>query len=266
MPYFEHDGVRVYYEIRGEGEPMLALPGFTEDTGDLEELVRRLELNYRVIAADLPGSGRSGPIPRKYTPDFYLQDAHTMSALLRHLGIERAHVAGFSDGGEVALLMAVLYPDLVRSLVVWGAAGTLGEGDIAPMLDAMYNLFDDPIEDLQGWRNYIEEQYGEEAGRATLQSWATASKTILARGGDISLSRAHEIRCPTLLISGEYDPFVAPSMTRDLASRIPNSEDEVFPGMGHSVHHEHPDAFMEAVLRWLEFVKLQEEQERDAKR
>jgi valacyclovir hydrolase len=266
MPYFEHDSARVYYELRGEGDPILALPGFTEDSGDLEELVRRLEPGYRVIAADLPGSGRSGPIPRQYAPDFYREDAHTMSALLRHLGVERAHVAGFSDGGEVALLMGVHYPDLVRSLVVWGAAGTLGEGDIAPMLDAIYNMFDDPVEDLEGWRGYIKEQYGEEAGRATLQSWATASKAILARGGDISLSRAHEIRCPTLLISGEYDPFVTPSMTRALASRIPNSEDEVFPGMGHSVHHEHPDAFMEAVLRWLELVKWQEEQERDARR
>ena len=251
MPYFEHDGARVYYDLRGEGDPILALPGFTEDAGDLEELIRRLEPGYRVIAADLPGSGRSGPIPRQYAPDFYREDAHTMSALLRHLGVERAHVAGFSDGGEVALLMAVHYPDMVRSLVVWGAAGTLGEGDIEPMLDAIYNMFDDPVEDLEGWRDYIKEQYGEEAGRATLQSWATASKAILARGGDISLSRAHEIRCPTLLISGEYDPFVTPGMTRDLASRITDTTFHIVPAVGHTVHHERPEWFMHTVLKWL---------------
>ncbi|HEX8599468.1 MAG TPA: alpha/beta hydrolase [Chloroflexia bacterium] len=251
MTYFEHDGTRVHYEVRGEGEPKLVLPGFSESTGDLEELISELARTYRVIAADLPGSGRSQPIPRQYTPDFYLEDARTMSALLRHLGIEKAHVAGFSDGGEVALLMAVHYPDLVRSLIVWGAAGTLGTGDIAPVLDAIHNMIDDPIEDLQGWSDYTKQQYGEEAGRATMQSWSKASKAILARGGDISLSRAHEIRCPTLLISGEFDPFVTPGMTRELASRIPNSTEEVFPGTGHTVHHEHPQRFMEMVLQWL---------------
>ncbi|MDQ3707534.1 MAG: alpha/beta hydrolase [Chloroflexota bacterium] len=251
MPYLEHNGTRVYYELRGEGEPILVLPGFTEDTGDLEELVSELAQSYRVIAADLPGSGRSQPIPRQYSPDFYLEDARTMSALLRHLGIEKAHVAGFSDGGEVALLMAVRHPDLVRSLIVWGAAGTLGAGDIAPTLDAIYNMVDDPTEDLQGWSDYIKQQYGEEPGRATMQSWSAASKAILERGGDISLSRAHEIRCPTLIISGELDPFLTPDMTRDLASRIPAATFHIVPDVGHTVHHDRPEWFMQTVLNWL---------------
>jgi valacyclovir hydrolase len=252
MPYLEHNGTRVYYELHGEGERILVLPGFTEDTGDLEELISELARDYHVIAADLPGSGRSQPIPREYSPDFYLEDAHTMSALLRHLGIERAHVAGFSDGGEVTLLMAVHYPDLVRSLIVWGAAGTLGTGDIAPSLDAIYNMIDNPVEDLQGWSDYIKQQYGEEAGRATMQSWSTASKAILERGGDISLSRAHEIRCPTLIISGELDPFVTPDMARGLASRIPDTTFHIVPGVGHTVHHDRPEWFMQTVLDWLD--------------
>lgn len=251
MPYLEHNGIRVYYEVRGKGEPVLVLPGFTEDTGDLEGLVSDLERSYRVIAADLPGSGRSGPIPRQYTPDFYQQDAQTMAALLRHLGIERAHVAGFSDGGEVALLMAVRYPGMVRSLVEWGAAGTLGTGEVAPLFDAIHNLVDSPTDELRGWSDYIKQQYGEEAGRATLQSWAEACKAILDMGGDISLSHAHQIRCPALLISGELDPFATPDMTRELASRIPNSAYHIVPGTGHTVHHERPEWFNRTVLDWL---------------
>ncbi len=251
MPYLEHNGTRVYYELRGEGEPLLALPGFTEDTRDLEELINELERSYRVIAADLPGSGRSGPIPRQYSPDFYLEDAHTMSALLRHLDIQRAHVVGFSDGGEVALLMAVHYPDVVRSLAVWGAAGTLGTGDLAPLLDAIYNVVDDPTDELRDWSDYIKQQYGDEAGRATLQSWAGTCKAILAAGGDISLSRTHEIHCPMLVINGEYDPFATPAMTHNLASRIPNSTAHIVPGVGHPVHHDRPEWFVQTVLDWL---------------
>lgn len=258
MPYLEHNRTRVYYEVRGEGERILVLPGFTEDIHDLEGLISELEHSYQVVAADLPGSGadlpgsgRSEPVPRQYTPDFYLEDAHTMAALLRHLDIERAHVAGFSDGGEVALLLAVHYPGMVRSIVEWGAAGTLGTGDVAPVLDAIYNVVDDPIAGLRGWSDYIKQQYGEDAGRATLQSWTNASKAILARGGDISLSRAHEIRSPALLISGEYDPFATPDMTHDLASRIPNSIYHIVPGVGHTVHHDRPEWFTQTVLGFL---------------
>jgi valacyclovir hydrolase len=255
MPYFERDDVRVYYEIHGEGEPVLLLPGFTEDLHDLEGIISALEHKYRVIAADLPGSGQSQPIPRQYSPDFYQEDAHTMADLLRHLGIERAHVAGFSDGGEVALLMAVHFPDMVRSLIEWGAAGTLPTGDAALMLDAVYHVVDSPMDELRGWSDYIKQQYGEEAGRANLQSWATACKAIVARGGDISLSRAHEVRCPALLISGEYDPFATPSFTQDLASRIPDSTYHIVPGVGHPVHHERSEWFMQTVRTWLADLK-----------
>ena len=251
MPYFEHNGTRIYYEARGEGEPILILPGFTEDSRDLEELITELERRYRVIAADLPGSGRSGPQPRQYTPDFYQEDAHTMSALLRHLGIERAHVAGFSDGGEVALLMAVHYPELVRSLVEWGAAGTLGVGDVASVFDAISNLVDNPTDELRGWSDYLKEYYGEDVARETMRSWAEASKSIIARGGDISISRAHEIRCPALLISGELDPFATPDMTRNLASRISNATYHIVPNVGHTVHHDRPEWFRQTVLEWL---------------
>jgi pimeloyl-ACP methyl ester carboxylesterase len=134
--------------------------------------------------------------------------------------------------------------------VEWGAAGTLGSGDLAPLLEAIYSVMDNPTDDLRGWSDYIKHQYGEEAGRATIQSWADAAKAILARG-DISLSRAHEIRCPALLISGEFDPFATPDMTRDLASRIPNSTYHIVPGVGHTVHHDRPEWFNRTVLDWL---------------
>ncbi len=254
MPYFEHNGTRVYYEERGEGESLLALPGFTESSADLEELISELAHSYRVVAADLPGSGRSEPIPREYKPDFYLEDAHTMAALLRHLGLEGAHVLGFSDGGEVALLMAVHLPDMVSSLVEWGAAGTLGTEDLAPLLEAIGDMIDNPTDDLRGWSDYLKEQYGQDAARATMRSWAGASQAILAGGGDISLSQAHEIRCPALLISGELDPFATPAMTNELASRIPNAQALIVPGVGHTVHHDQPEWFHRTVLDWLRQV------------
>ncbi len=232
----------------------MLMPGFTEGGDSLGGVTDALQAEYRVVVADLPGSGRSGPQPRAYPSSFYSDDAHTMAALLRHLGIEQAHVAGFSDGGEVALLMAVLYPDTVRSVIEWGAAGTLNGPDVPTMLAAIGHMMDDETGDLSGWRSYLIAAYGEQAARETIKSWTAASKAILTEGGDISLSCVDEIRCPALLISGALDPFAMPAMTRELASRIPNSTYHIVPEVGHDVHLQRPRWFVETVLSWLERV------------
>lgn len=251
MPYFLHDGVNIHYEEHDSGDPVLLMPGFTESARDLSALIDALAAHYHIIAPDLRGYGRSTPQPRTYTPDFYTQDTEDMSALLRRLDTGPAHVIGFSDGGEVALLLAVMHSELVRSLVEWGAAGTLGDGAILPELDAIYNLVDAPREDMQGWREYIIRDYGEGVARRMVQGWAEASKAILARGGDLSLSRAHQIKCPALLISGENDPFATPQMTRQLAARIPNAEYSIVPNAGHAVHQEQPEWFVQRVVGFL---------------
>src|SRR3712207_1875435 len=111
MPYFKHQTTQIHYEQHGQGDPLLLLPGFTMGADDMRPLIDTLAAHYLVTAADLPGSGRSLPQPRAYTPDFYLEDAHHMAALLDHLNTGPAHIAGFSDGGEVALLMAIHHPE-----------------------------------------------------------------------------------------------------------------------------------------------------------
>ena len=117
MAWFEHGGSRIHYEEYGQGDPALLLPGFTQSSEHLATLRDALAASYHVIAAHLPGSGRSLPQPRTYTAGYYEHDAASFVALLRERGIEPAHLIGFSDGGEVALFMAALTPDLARSLV-----------------------------------------------------------------------------------------------------------------------------------------------------
>src|SRR5437870_4009167 len=117
MPWFEHEGARIHYEEHGSGVPVLLMHGFTESARDLSDLIDGLAPHYRVIAPDLRGYGRSQPQPRDYPADHYQRDAGDMIALLRHLGIERAHIVGFSDGAEVSLLIALQSPGLARSVV-----------------------------------------------------------------------------------------------------------------------------------------------------
>jgi pimeloyl-ACP methyl ester carboxylesterase len=218
---------------------------------EMQPLIAALSEHYRVIAADLPGSGRSLPQPRAFTPDFYHEDARHMAALLSHLNTGPAHVAGFSDGGEVALFMAIDMPELVRTLIVWGAAATLDIEGLPVLLDSIGNVIDNPSEEQQGWSNYLKECYGEENARATLRSWGAASRAIVEAGGDISLPRLGEISCPTLVLAGERDPFCPPHALSRLASSIPDAEWAELPGHGHTIHDDRPEWFSRTLLQWL---------------
>ena len=120
MSWFEHGESQIYYEQDSQGEPVLVLPGWAGSIGEFKPIRQSLAAHFGVIAADLPGSGQSSPQPRDYTPTYFRDDAATFLALLDELAVSPAHLVGFSDGGEIALLMAQMRPDAVRSVVAWG--------------------------------------------------------------------------------------------------------------------------------------------------
>ena len=137
MEWFEHDRSRIYYEESGTGHPVLLLPGWGGTIDELAPLREALAPKYRVIAADVPGSGKSGPQPRQYTPSYYHDDARSMLAMLKALNASPAHVVGFSDGGEYALVMAATDASAVKSVVTWGSAGKLPD---APEMAAAMSI------------------------------------------------------------------------------------------------------------------------------
>lgn len=251
MAWFKHNTSRIYYEEDGSGDPVLLLPGLAGSIKEFSALRESLVAGgYRVIAADLPGSGRSEPQPRAYTATYYEDDARSFAALLQHLATGPTHLLGFSDGGEVGLLMAALTPDTARSLVTWGAAGAMTEEHV-PMMDAMYNIVDNPIPPLQSFSEYLIATYGEANARATTQSFAGAARAIIESGGDISLSKVGNIACPVLLIAGEHDFIVSPALLSQLAARIPISESVVVEGAGHDVNGDRPEWLTQTILDWL---------------
>ena len=251
MAWFEHGNSRIYYEEQGSGTPVLMLPGFA---GSIEEFgVLRNALvtaGYRVIAADLPGSGRSEPQPRTYTATYYEDDARLFAAFLQHLATEPAHLIGFSDGGMTSLLMAALTPGVARSVVTWGAAGTISDPG-GHLVEAMYNIVDNPIPPLQGLRDYLASTYGEANARAMTQSMATAKTDIIAAGGDVSLSKAGNITSPVLLIAGDHDIFAPPALVSELAARVRTAEVLVAEGAEHNVYADRPEWLTQTILDWL---------------
>jgi valacyclovir hydrolase len=251
MSWFEHSTSRIYYEEYGTGDPVLLLPGFA---GSIEEFSALREAlvaaGYRVIAADLPGSGRSEPQPRAYTASYFEDDACSFAALLQHLATGPAHLMGFSDGGDISLLMAVLTPGVARSVATWGAAGVLHDPS-GQLREAMYNVVDHPIPPLQQFHDYLIATYGEANARAMTQSTVGAISAIIAAGGDLSRSRASTITCPVLVIAGEHDIFAPPTLASELAARIGKGEMFVAEGAEHGIHHDQPEWLTQTLLDWV---------------
>ena len=119
--YAEVNGINMYYEIHGTGQPLVLLHGAYMTIDAMGEVVPALAETRQVIAVELQGHGRTADIDRPLT---YEQMADDIAALLRHLVIEKADVFGYSMGGGVAFQVAIRHPEVVRKLVVASASYT----------------------------------------------------------------------------------------------------------------------------------------------
>lgn len=250
MPIAEVRNQHLWYEDCGSGDVVIMLHGFT-GTGraHLGPQIDFFAQRYRVIAPDLRGYGRSEPKPRPFGVDFYRQDALDAAALLDFLGVDTAHVLGFSDGAESAVLLAEERPDRARSVVAWGVTGVFG-----PDIEGVAHEFL-PAADWESrrpqWRQAIIDLHGSESFIPIVEGWSAAILAILAAGGDVSVARANTIRCPVLVINGEHDAGNPPWLAQQLVDRIPGCTFEIWPGLGHPVHREAPEQFNQRALAFL---------------
>jgi valacyclovir hydrolase len=253
VPWFDGGGVRIRYAETGSGDPVLLLPGFAGRIEELQSVVDGLSPQFHVVAADLPGSGESEPIPREYTPDYYEDDARTFATFVSEVIGRPAHLVGFSDGGEVALLMAIQDPFIAMTVAAWGASGFLPQ-EMAGMVAGMGEIVDHPMPGTEGFRDYFVGAYGEDNARLTTRSWSAAAAGIIGRGGSLSRDRASAISCPVLLITGEHDELATPDLVRDLAGRIPGAQAVVASGAGHGVSWDQPEWLNRTLLEFLNGV------------
>ncbi len=113
--YAPIDGLKLYYEIHGTGEPLILLHGGVGATEMFDEIMPSLSQSRQVIAVDLQAHGRTADINR---PLSYEAMADDVAALIQYLKFDKADVMGYSVGGEVALRTAIQHPDVVRKLVL----------------------------------------------------------------------------------------------------------------------------------------------------
>lgn len=248
MPVIEANGATIDYGDTGDqAKPVVVLIHGWLGSWDAEfgPEIEWLRPYYRVIAPTRRGYGRSGPKPRTYTRDFYRRDAEDMAAFLDGLGIRHAHIVGYSDGGEVAVLMPIIRPDLVKSVAAWGAVGFFGP---------------DQREYLQRYwpADWVSEQtralHGPQYIEPMVLGWINAMKQIIDSGGNVSLDEADRITCPFLLMLGRGDTLNPEFRGRDLVACTAQGRLMMF-DCGHPVHRQQTEAFRRALWDHLQVAE-----------
>jgi valacyclovir hydrolase len=235
MPFIETaTGARLHIIDQGRGTPIVLLPGLMGTAeAHFTPLLDWLAPHMRVIGVTLRGFGQSTPHPRTFPPDFYDRDARDVLALLDALAIDRAHIFGYSDGGEAALCAATLQPERFLSAATVGSVGCIGP---EMFTTAERILPADWITDEEVARNAI-------ADRTAFATEWLAGFQAMARVNGPAWARAERLTCPLLLMLGDEDRLNPAEYARAFAARAADGRVVTFPGLGHGVHEQDWDGF-----------------------
>jgi pimeloyl-ACP methyl ester carboxylesterase len=251
------NGIDLYYEERGSGPPLLIISPLS-GTG---YTISALEPHFRSITFDNRGAGRSAVPPGPYTTRQMADDA---AALLEYLGVDRAHVFGFSMAGMIAQELALAYPERVDHLVINGAFARPDLAVIDPWLtlwDQAYEREINPVAFnlwLLGWLLTPAFMSQPELVAAALEfedpypasAKGIAAQTAVIRTHD-TLDRLGQFNAPTLVLVGAQDNVTPVAYSEELAQGIPEATLQVLDPGGHSVVFEYEDAANAALLVFL---------------
>ncbi len=256
-------GLEMYYEVHGDGPPLVMIMGLMANADWWGDSVKELARDYKVLAFDNRDAGRTTGPETSYS----LKDmADDTVGLMNHVGIEKAHVLGASMGGMIAQELALAYPERVNRLVL--ACTTPGASLGVPAAPEV-------LAELVADRSTLApEELAKRLVRVLLSpEWVEANKAVLdehiatllrhpisAAGYQRQLMaimqfdagpRLGEITAPTLVLHGTKDILVPFENGRILAERIPGARLEAFEGAAHGFTTEQPEKFVSVVREFL---------------
>lgn len=262
--YADVNGTHLYFEMAGEGEPVVFIHGLGLDTRDWNYQFTELAKNHQVVRYDMRGFGKSDmPTDQPYA------HADDLKALLEFLGIESAHVFGHSFGGEIAINFALAYPEMVRSLVLIepDIQGAQGLPALTPEEEASFAAVFAALEkeDNAGAALAIVDMH---PLVAVAKDVPDARELILSAFTDYqwfqflnenpvvqpeiaSAGRIEEITVPTLLVVGDSTTDYQKTEVDRLVEGLPDAEKVVFENSDHFPHVLYPDIFNTLVLDFM---------------
>ena len=249
--YAAVDGLELYYEIHGSGEPLVVLPGAYMTVELMGDLVPALAKSRRVIAVEFQGHGHTADVDRPFSYEAFADDT---AALLEHLGIDRADVYGYSLGGAVALQLGLRDPNRVRKLVI-ASASYSSSGMYPEVLGGIENITPEMF-DGTPWRDAYQRTAPDPAAFPTL---VEKLKQLDMTPFDWPIS---ELAVPALILIGDSDGtrlehavdmfrHLGGGVFGDLAPELPTSQLAILPGTTHVGMLERAEWISEMVTAFL---------------
>jgi 3-oxoadipate enol-lactonase len=250
------DGLKLRYEIRGSGDPLALIMGFSGSSrGWGEPFLSRIEKRFRTVLIDNRGTGESD---KPETPWTMTDMANDVAAVLDHAKIERAHIYGISMGGMIAQEFALKHAARVRGLVLGCTAPGMKHGapnDPANVAKLMPDPSKSPEEQArtafsvacgtaflnskQG-QAFIDQQIAE-MGKYPVTPLQTYTLQFGAIQGWEPYDQLGQIKAPTLIFHGDDDRLLPHANAEILRQRIPGSKVHILKGIGHMFFWEAPE-------------------------
>ena len=234
-------GAQIYYAIYGKGDPVILLHGGLGNSDHWANQVPTLAAKFEVIAIDSRGQGRSTRTRARVT---YETMADDVIAVMDKLQIPRASLVGWSDGGEIALKLAIKHPDRVAKLFVFGAnydsngskprSGRPSDTftAYAAKCRADYAKLSRTPKDWDGLVDWL------------LPVWRTPM--------GFTKDQLRTIKAPTLVADGDHDEVIVLGQIEEMSKLIPNAQLAVFTNTSHFALWQDPDDFNKTLLAFLE--------------
>jgi len=254
--------LKLYFEVHGNGDPLLLIAGLASDSQSWQPIIGELSRHYRVIVLDNRGVGRTSPSDVDMSIRLMSDDC---IALMNHLGLTSVSILGHSMGGFVALDCAVRYPDYVDNLILAATSSANSQRNNALFSD-WASYLESGMNQKLWFRNvfywlfsrcfFENEKILNEAIRFSIeypypQSKEAFKKQVQAIAEFNCLQDLSNITSKTLVICGQEDLLFPPEESLVLSEKIPDSGFSFIEKAAHSIHFEYPQAFVKIILDFL---------------
>ena len=262
MPKVRLHDISLYYEVYGNGDPLLFISGLGSDSSSWLGVVEEFSPYFQTILFDNRGAGRSGRERKPHTIHRMADDA---LGLLDHLKIKRAHVIGHSMGGYIAQDIAIHYPGRIDKLIL-ESTGPISSKRNNALFFEFYNKLrkKENIEDwVRAWTFWLFSQRTLNTGsfvdnfvkKAAVYPFPVSAGGLKAQAEAIakfdSRGRLSAIKAKTLVMEGEEDILIKSDEARGLAKHIRGSVIRIVKASGHSIHIEKPVLFAKIAVDFL---------------
>jgi 3-oxoadipate enol-lactonase len=267
MPRANVNGTNIYYEVHGQGEPLVMIMGFGGGLRGWYFQTRAFKKHYRVIVFDNRGIGKSAKATEPYTVSTMAND---VLGLMDHLELDKAHVLGMSLGSLVAQEIAIEHPERVLKLIL--ACASIGETQEDDMHERMVKAFkvkEGPdgvdlrsVDFVEAMDTVIALSFNKTLYRMLLSPLSKIYvkmadvdghlRQIEAVMGFNTLDRLHRIKAPTMVLTGTEDNIIPPKYSEHIASLIPNARLVKVEGGSHALNIEMRSRFNKEVLDFLQ--------------